>query len=260
MGTSNSGAGGGSGGSGGGGGDGGAGTVTLVKGGLQEVDPKEEKAWAALQSVYSRLSRDYLNFVAADAGVGAAYEALHRLHVMLVQEHSWENVEKRFGVAGESGCLKKLADALSPEDGPGAVHPRLRASLQTALLDFFSRIVGDNVLVRNTGDAAAVLAHLTPEAFQSTSALFLGKYLAETLRHEEPTLSRLARSRLAQFSEAKANQVVAAFKARFRGKPWHDLQQVSYTHLFRVMQGEPEWLAEQLRRDVKNQGPVSSAA
>jgi hypothetical protein len=256
MGTSSGGAGGGS----GGGGGRGFGVITIGSAGLKEVDPNEEKAWSALRGVFSDLSGDYIHFVSADAGVAAAYEALHRLHVALVQEHSWENVEKRFGVPGGSGCLKKLADALSAEEGPNAVHPRLRASLQAALRDFFSRIVGDNVLVRDTGDAAAVLAHLTPAAFQSISALFLGKYLAETLRIEVFSLSRLARSRLGQFSEAKANQVVASFAATFRGKPWHDIPQVSYTHLFRVMQGEPEWLAKQLRKGVQNQGPVSRAA
>lgn len=237
----------------------GAGYIKLVKGGLRDIDPAEKEAWAALQGVFSRLSQDYIHFFSGDPGVGAAYEALHRLHVMLVQEHSWDNVRARFGVPGDKGCLISLAAALSPEEGPNAVHPRLRAPLQVALKDFFLRLV-INPVVRDTGDAAQVLAALDPGVFRSTSALFFGAYLAESMRQEERGLSRLARHRLAQFAEAKANQVVASFEDKFKGKAWNEIRQVGFTHLFRIMQGEPQWLAEQLRRNLRSEGPVSSAA
>jgi hypothetical protein len=104
-----------------------------------------------------------------------------------------------------------------------------------------------------------VLSHLTPSVFQSTSALFLGNYLTESLRLEELSLSRLARSRLAKFSETKANQVVASFAAKYKDQPWGKIPQVSYRNLFQVIQGEPEWLAEQLRKEVRYQGQASSA-
>jgi len=261
MGTSGGVAGGGSGGSGRGGGAGaGAGFVTLVGGALKEVDPAQAKAWAAIQKTFTHLTQDYIQFISGDAGVGAAYEALHRLHVMLVQEHSWHNVQARFGVPGDKGCLPALTDAISPEEGPNAVHPRLRAPLQAALKDFFLRIVGDNPVIRDTGDASQVLKVLKPGPFQSTSSLFLGAYLAELLRLEEHGLTRLARQRLSKFAEIKANQVVASFEARFKGKRWKDIQQVGFTHLFRVMQGEPEWLSEQLRKEPRNEGPASTAA
>jgi len=249
MGTSSGGAGGGSGGSGRGGG-GGAGFVTIVGGSLTEVDRKKEKAWESLQKVFSRLPRDYISFISSDPGVAAAYESLNSLHVMLVQEHSWEKVEKRWKVAGEEGCLMALAKALSPEDGPTPVHPRLVASLQASLQDFFLRIVKYNVLVRDTGDAAAVLANLDPTPFKSTSALFLANYLSESLRSEEPGLSRSALAHIREFSEAKANQLVASFETKFRGKQWNDIDQVGYKHLFRVMKGESEWLSARLRKEI----------
>lgn len=252
MGTSGGGAGGGSGGSGGGGGGGGggAGFVTIVGSSITEVDRKKEKAWTALQKVFSRLSQDYISFISSDPGVAAAYESLHSLHVMLVQEHSWEKVEKRWKVPGGEGCLMALAKALTREDGPTPVHPRLVASLQASLQDFFLRIVKYNVLVRDTGDAAAVLAKLDPTPFQSISALFLAHYLAETLRIEEPGISRSALAHIREFSEAKANQLVASFETKFKGKQWNDIDKIGYKHLFRIMRGEPEWLSGRLRKEI----------
>jgi hypothetical protein len=223
------------------------------------VDPKATEAWAAIQSIFSRLPQDYIQFVSGDVGVGAAYEALHRLHVMLVQEKSWDKVQERFGVTGGPGCMLALIDALSKDEGPTPVHPRVRAPLKVALMDFFLRIVGDNPVIRDSGTAAQALAVLTPAPFQSISSLFLGAFLAAFLRQEETSLSRLARQRLHEFSEAKANQVVASFESTYRGKPWKDISQVSFTHLFRVMQGEPVWLAEQLRRKLRGSGLASSA-
>jgi hypothetical protein len=73
------------------------------------------------------------------------------------------------------------------------------------------------------------LAHLAPSAFQSTS-LFLGKYLAETLRNEELTYPVSPEWRR-WFS--KRRPVDASFAARFKGKPWQDISDVSYKHLFR---------------------------
>ncbi len=245
MGTSGGGAGGGSGGSGGGGG-----IVRVARGGLEEVDPKEIKALASIQKIFTRLSQDYIQFMTGDVGVGAAYEALHTLHVMLVQNRSWEKVKERFGVPGGKGCLRALIEALSREDGSTPVHPRVRAPLQAALQSFFLRVVGGDPVIRDGGNAEEVLAALKPGPFQSTSSHFLGAYLYESLRLEEAGTTSLGRERLKKFSAAKANQVVASFEARFKGKAWNDINQVGFTHLFRVLQGEPKWLAEQLRKTL----------
>lgn len=258
MGTSGGVAGGGSGGSGRGGSRG-AGFIKLSRGELKDVNPAESEARGAIQGLFSRLPPDYVRFISGDAGVAAAYESLHALHVMLVQERSWDTVQARFGVPGGKGCLRTLVDALCPEQGPNAVHPRLRAPLQAALNDFVMRVVGDNPVVRDTGDAAEVLAAVDPRAFQSTSTLFFGSYLAELLRQEENGLTRLARQRLAGFAEAKANQVVASFNAKFRGKAWQNVQQVGFVHLFRVMRGEPEWLSGQLRKELPDEQAALSA-
>jgi hypothetical protein len=243
MGTSGGGAGGGSGG-------GGGGIVTVSRGSLKQVDPSLAKAKAAFQKIFSRLPKDYLSFMVGDPGVVAAYEALHTLHVLLVENRSWKGVEERFGVAGGKGCLRALADALSSEDGPTGAHPRVRAPLQTALMDFFRRVVGGDPVVSQTGDATAVLTKLDPKTFQSTSARFFGEYLSELSRLEDPSISSLGLERRRDFALEKANQVVAAFERRFKGKPWKAIARVSFVHFFRVMQGEPEWLAAQLRREL----------
>ena len=191
-------------------------------------------------------------------GVGAAYEALHSLHVMLVQEKSWDKVQKRFGVPGDKGCLRALADVLSKDEGATSVSPRLRAPLKATLIDFFRRVVGDNPVTLDSGTAAEVLAAVRPAVFQSTSAHFLGAYISEFLRQEETSLTKQARKRLRDFSEAKANQVVDSFKAKFKGRPLGDIKQVGFTHLFRVMKEDPAWLSEQLRRKIPTEKSASS--
>jgi hypothetical protein len=254
MGTAGAGAGGGSGGSRGGGGGGGGGTgagfLTTSDGSLKDVDPEEGEAWAALQGVFSRLSPEYIGFLVGDDGVRAAYEAIQWMHVVFVIDRSWDKIEERFKIAGGPGCVRLLIEVLSREDGPNPVNPRLQAPLKTALMDFFLKVVDDPVL-RDSGDAKEVLAAVKPSVFKSTSAHFFGAYLAESLRIEENSLSKLARRRLRDFSEAKANQLVIAFEDKFKDKESHDIKQVSYAHLFRIMKAEPEWLSEQLRRGLK---------
>jgi hypothetical protein len=146
-------------------------------------------------------------------------------------------------VSGGSGCLRALAEALS-----SAAHPLVQAPLSAALQDFFKRIVGGDPVVVQEGDSTKVLAVLQPQPFQSTSALFFGTYLNELLRFED-SLTKLGRERLRNFALDKANQVVAAFERKFKGQRWKDIESVGFTHFFRVLQGEPEWLAEQLRKD-----------
>jgi hypothetical protein len=256
MGTSGRGAGGGSGGSGGGrwgGGGTGAGVLTIRDGSLTNVDPQKEEAWGAIQAVFSRLPQDYIAFLVGDDGVRTAYETIQWLHVIFVQEKSWDKIEQRFQVPPGPNCLRNLIDALSREGGPLGVNPHLHDPLKSALMRFFLKVVGDDPVIRDSGDAKEVLAATSPRAFQSASALFFGAYLADSLRQEEKGLTRLARARLREFSEAKANQVVYAFRDRFRGKPWNDIHQVSFTHLFQVMKAEPEWLSELLRKTVRDQ-------
>jgi hypothetical protein len=258
MGTSDSGAGGGSGGSGGGGGSGGvgAGSLALRNGELREIDPAQQDAWDALQGVFSRLTPDYIRFIMGDDAVRAAYEALHWLHIVLVQDRSWAKVQKRFKISDGHGCLLELIGKLCTEAGPYAVNPQLQAVLFTSLKDFFLEVVGDPV-VRDLGDAREVLQQVNRKAFDSISAIFLGAYLKEALRQEEKGLSRLARKRLAEFSLAKANQIVAAFQQTFRNQPWQEkIPQVSFTHLFQIMKAESEWLIKQLRKNVPIQQPV----
>jgi hypothetical protein len=209
--------------------------------------------------MFSRLRQDYIGFLAGDVGVGAAYEAMHSLKSMLVQAKSWEHVQRRFGVPGDKGCLRALADALSRDEGATAVSPRLRAPLKATLIDFFRRAVGDDPVTVDSGTAAEVLAAVRPEVFQSASVHFLGAYINEFLRQEETGLTRLARKRLREFSEAKANQVVHSFETKFKGKPMGDIKQVGFTHLFRVMKEEPAWLSEQLRSGIPKEQQASSA-
>lgn len=258
MGSSGAGGGGGTSGYGGGysGSDGyfdGGGAVgfpTIDKGVLTSVDVAKQDAWKVCQEVLSERASYVFNYNFSDPGVTAAYEFLHRLHVFLVQEKSWEKVQQTFGVDGGPGCLPRLIDALVAETGPHAVNPAIAAPLKKALSDFLLRVVGDNPLIRDGGDAVAVIAGVDAPVFQRTSNYFLGSFLYECLRAAPGTLSKAARSYLKEFSSAKADQVVASFSGKFRGGEWGGLKQVSYAHLFRVLAGEKDWTAKALRRKM----------
>jgi hypothetical protein len=232
-----------------GGGGKGAGFVTVTDGVLRSIDPDQMAAWEALQSVFSQLTSDYVAFVLGDEGVCAAYEALHKLHVLLIQQKSWENVAVTFGVSGGRKCLPEIIDSLSAGSELTPVHPRLQAPLKVALREFMIDVVGDPA-VMELADGATVLSRARPEVFQSISVRFLRYYLPPLLRIEELITSRLARQRLDEFASEKAERVVAAFHARFYGKTWGSISQVGYTHFFRVMKGELEWTLRQLRRGL----------
>jgi hypothetical protein len=250
MGSSGSGAGGGGGGGGGFGGGGGMGSVTLRGGALTSADPGAVAAFDAIVKVYAKLSREYLSSLLSDPGVAKAYEALFRLGVALLQDRSWDAVQREFGVDAGPGCLACLAAALASDGGSDAVNPRLQAPLKAAILDFLLRAVGDDLAIRNRGNAADVIAAASSDVFGRTANLFLGSYLSENLRLEGRNLNRAARAHLNDFAMAQADRIVGAFAAKFRHKSWKDIAQVTYPNMIRVLGGEPDWTAKQLRAKV----------
>jgi hypothetical protein len=255
MGSSGAGAGGGSGGGSGGfgggsGGGGGIGSVTLRGGALTSTDPGAVAAFDAIVQVYAKLSHDYLSSLLSDPGVAKAYEALFRLGVALLQDRSWDAIQREFGVDDGPGCLARLAAALASDSGSDAVNPRLQAPLKAAILDFLLRAVGDNLAIRNRGDSTAVLATASSDAFGRTANLFLGSYLSAVLRLEGKNLNRGARAHLNDYAMAQADRIVAAFAGKFRHQPWKDIPQVTYPHMIRVLGGERDWTVKQLRAKV----------
>jgi len=251
MGSSGAGAGGGGGGGGGGGFGGGMDSVVLRGGALTSADPGAVAAFEAIVEVYAKVSRDYLSSLLSDPGVAKAYEALFRLGVALLQDRrSWDAVQREFGVDDGPGCLARLAAALASDSGNDAVSPALQAPLQAALLDFLLRAVGDDLAIRNRGDAAEVLAAASSDVFERTANLFLGSYLSEILRLEGKNLNRPARAHLNDFAMAQADRIVDAFARKFRHQPWKDIPQVSYPNMIRVLGGEQDWTVKQLRAKV----------
>ena len=253
MGSSGAGAGGGGGGGGGGGFGGGGrsmGSVTLRGSALTSADPGVLAAFNAIVTVYAKLSRDYLSSLFSDPGVARAYEALFRLGVALLQDRSWDSVQREFGVDDGPGCLGPLAAALASDAGRDAVNPRLQAPLKTAILDFLLRAVGDDFGVRNRGDATQVIGSARSDVFERTANLFLASYLSENLRLEARNLNQAARAHLNDFTTAQADRMVGAFARKFRHERWNDIPQVSYPNMIRVLGGEPDWTVKQLRAKV----------
>jgi hypothetical protein len=226
------------------------GSVTLRGGALSSTDPGRVAAFEAIATVYGKLPRDYLSFLFSDPGVAKAYEAMFRLSVMLVQDKSWNAVERDFGVHGGPGCLARLASVLSSDSGDNAVSPALQAPLKAAILDFLLRVVGDDPAIRNRGDATQVLAATRADVFARTSNLFLGSFLYENLRLEGKNLNKAARVHLNDFAMAQADAIVAAYANKFRHKPWQDIPQASYPHMVKVLAGEPDWASTRLREKV----------
>ncbi|QCO02836.1 hypothetical protein [Azospirillum argentinense] len=217
---------------------------------MSSADPGRAAAFEAIANIYGKLPRDYLSFLVSDPGVAKAYAAMFRLGVMLLQDKSWNAVERSFGVDAGPGCLARLAAVLASDSGDDAVSPALQAPLKSAILDFLLRVVGDDPAIRNRGDAAQVLAAARKDVFARTSNLFLGSFLYENLRLEGKNLNKAARAHLSDFAMAKADAIVAAFAVKFRHKPWHDIPQVSYPHMVKILAGEPNWTATQLRAKV----------
>jgi hypothetical protein len=244
------GGGGGGGGLGGGGAGGGGAGYNAVQGGqLVAVDPGLAQDWAAVHGVWSKLTREWIAFTLGQDGVQAAYSALFRLRILLVEGRSWEGVVRDFGVDEGPGCLVRLVDRLVDIEGR-APHEKLKAPLKAALLDFAQRLVGDDPVVLDAGDARQVMAALDPQVFELTSNQFLSAYIHENLRIEGKNLSRTARAHFLDYATAKANQVVAAFDRKYRGKPWGDIPQASFPHMMRILAKDADWAVKNLRAKV----------
>jgi hypothetical protein len=232
---------------------GGIGHVAVHDGAMRSFDTSDEKAWAELQGLLTRISSEYFGFIRTNQTVTTAYEALHRLSVQLVLNGSWSGIETEYGVDGADGCLLRLARRLSD-----AAHPRIRAILNSALLEFFTAMCHGNGAFLGR-DGGSILPNIDGAVFQSTSNIFLANFLAGVLRTQYKTLSKDARKQLGQFARQKADQIVAAFASEFRGKPWKEIPQVSYSHLMRVLFQEQDWLETRLRRKLLPD-PIASAA
>lgn len=262
MGSSGAGAGGGGGGGlgggggggglgGGGGGSGGGAGYNAVQGGqLVAVDPGLAQDWAAVHTVWSKLTREWIGFTLGEAGVQAAYSALFRLRILLVEGRSWDGVGREFGVDDGPGCLTRLVDRLVDNEGPHATHEKLKAPLKAALLDFAQRLVGDDPVMLDAGDARQVIAALDQQVFERTSNQFLSAYIHENLRIEGKNLSQSARAHFVDYATAKANQIVAAFDSTYRGKRWGEIPQASFPHMMRIMAAESDWAVKNLRARV----------
>jgi len=236
-------------GSGGGGGGGlGYGGYSIRGGRILVKDVDATQKAQAVGAVLKKLRPEYLHeqFVASSAR--DVYRELSLLRIDLAMNRSWSGIAARFGVDDGAGCLPRLAAAFMRRFESLDGNSKSRAFVRLALENFLLRAVGDDAETFMTATGADVVSRLDAGVFDHLSGLFLGDLLYEVVRGEERALPPEVKSGLRSVVQERADRIIRAFEATFRGKKLGDLDPVSYRDLFDVIAQKEDWFLGQLRR------------
>jgi hypothetical protein len=220
-----------------------------MKGGRLIVNNTDAQTKAAgVRRVLQKLKPEYVHEQFVQSAAGEVYRELSLLDVDLRVNHSWHGIAQRFGIDGGRGCLTKLVSAIMQGLQTPDQNRKSRAFVRMALENFLLRAIGDSPQRLTTATAAEALAALDANVFEHQAGLFLGDFLYEVLRGEEGALPPEVKEGLRPVVQQRADTVVAAFSARYRGKPLGAIPQISYRNLFDVIASQQDWFLGELRK------------
>ena len=220
-----------------------------VSGGRLIVDnvDAEEKA-KAVTRVLKKLAPEYLKEQFVTSSAKEVYRELRLLNVDLCINRSWNGIQTRLGVAPSAGCLTKMIGKIMSGLETADRNKKSRAFVRMALENFILRLVGDDPAVLLTSNAQAAIKAADAKIFEHAAGLFLGDLLYEVVRGEERALPSEVKAGLRPVVQAKADEIVADFEARFLGKKLDKIDQVSHRHLFDVISSQEDWFFDRLRK------------
>jgi GGDEF domain-containing protein len=178
-----------------------------------------------------------------DSLLCSAYESLFEISVELVQNKSWKNIEQKYGVEGNEGCLVKLANAILEKVSAEQVDPKVRQVCRIALENFLILSVGDDPSVYLKATAQEIINKIDAKIFRSTSSYFLREVIYELVKREESAIPDQIRNDLYELSRYRADDIVSKFENRFKKSG-----NVSFRSLFRFINDNSDWFVPLLRK------------
>jgi hypothetical protein len=193
---------------------------------------------------FTSLSSDYIMQFFGDSLLRSAYESLFEISVELVQNKSWGNIEQKYGVEGNAGCLVKLAHAILEKAGAEQADPKARQVCRIAIDNFLILTVGDEPDVFLKATAQEIIDKIDAKIFASTSSYFLREVIFELVKREESAIPEQIRNDLYELSRYRANDIIDKFENKFK-KPGGN---VTFRSLFRVIKDNSDWFVSVLRK------------
>lgn len=240
---SGGGGGGGSGGGGGGGSWGGSGGYRWQDGKIKSDVTPQSRAEREAKKILRKLPKDYLMKQFGSPMIDSIYEELFELSVHVFQNRSWQGVTERYGIAGGGGCLNDWAGTMISRARESEPNQKVRETALLCLDDFLVLALNNDIDLYVSGSSADVLGRLKQSVFKKTSNNFLGAMIWRVLEREKEKLQTSAEVQLRVVAQNIANRCISAFESKFHAK-----SQITYRDLFRVIQDNPAWFLEELRR------------
>ncbi len=229
----------------GGGGSGGvratSGAVRSSGGRLQSTLPPLKRVEQEVRAIFQQLPREYVNAYLQSPLIQGLYKALFRLNVELRQNHSWDYIERTYGVRRGPGCLKQLAKALLNQRSE--LNEKIRLTGISCIEGFLIRVVDNDPRIYLHGDADEVIARIDGAVFDATSAHFLRALLGGMLRRERERLPEVSERQIDSVCEDIANRVVARYAADRAARG-----EVRFRELIEVFASDPEMFIKGIRQ------------
>jgi hypothetical protein len=180
--------------------------------------------------------------------VRGCYEDLFRLSVLLVQQRSWDAIQREYGVPGTPGCLAELHDALVQKHAIGGTEPQ-REIAGAATLDFLLAAIGNNDELFLTGDAKAIFAAIKPAVFKSLSGHFVGSVVNRAAERELPPLQEEESLIMRPAVQQRTDFIIHAFERAWLNTQ-SDGRQVTHRQFLEVAADKGDWLEGKLREEI----------
>ncbi len=234
--------GGGGGGSGGGGRSGGGGyrfkDGKAVSGGASASKVEKE-----VQRIRGKLPKDYALKMFCSPLIQAVYAHLFELSVHIFQNRSWKTVTERFGVPSGPGCMLQWVNAVLAQSEGQESNSKVRDTARIALENFVVAALGNDSDLYIYGTAEQILNALDKKVFDSTSGYFLGFLLHRVIERELEAMTENTEQQIAGVTQQLADKIVHSFESKFWAK-----DQTTHRDLFRVVQENPDWFWNLLRK------------
>jgi hypothetical protein len=231
----------GSGGSGGGGGSG-VGGYRSEGGKMVSSAPSLSKVEKEVTKIRGKLPKDYVLRMFCSPMIRAVYEFLFEVAVHVFQNRSWKGLDDRFGVPVGPGMSRWITAVLANYDA-GEGDQKVIANARLALEDFFLAALNNDTDLFNSGTAERILSALDKKIFESTSGYFLGFLLWRVIDGELEAPAATTEHHLLTITQKLADRIIHSFESKFYAKG-----QTTYRDLFEIVQENPEWFCDLLRK------------
>ena len=191
-------------------------------------------------------SKTYLRIQVTNEMLNKLYKELFLFSVEIFQNRTWGNVQNRWGISDQNGCLQQFASQAIIKYGETEQNQKVRQNVRMTFENFLLKALGDDINLYHSGSSEQVINALDRRIFNSTSSNFLGTLLSELAKLEkEPSTE--ARYEFSKIAIEKSDEIIKGFELEFYHKII-DNEQITYDNLFDIINSNYDWFIKHLTK------------